>query len=196
MYNMNIFGGFKVNKNKIKILFLVFSALTPLSSKAVLADGNDKTIAVLPQSPNGKLKNPLPSGVEGLPETPLSSEEMPLTSQKINSQVDDVIKQAKMRMSRVNVGSGDLPDVHEESGTLDDEIKAAKELRAMTIEQAKVEAAIKLWKTAYDGKRENPKKEGGLNSNEDGSSASIKRQQLMLQLKVIKHWKMRDNKLY
>lgn len=124
------------------------------------------SIAILPQTGNGKLQNPLPSSVEGDPATPLSSQKMPLSSGHIDAQVSNVMSQAQARLKNVHVGDGNMPDEHEDSGTLAEEIRTAKELRSMTLEQAKVDAAMKLWKSAYDGEREN----AGSVSNGSGDS--------------------------
>lgn len=118
-------------------------------------------IAVLPPSPEGKLPTPFPSAVIGTPEKPLSSSRMPLSSAKIDKQIDQAIQDADVRLKDVNMsvgpaGSGNLKVAPLPVSTLNDDIRAASLIHRMQVQKAEVQGAVELWGAAYDGKREMP----------------------------------------
>lgn len=157
----------------LKKMFMVFTALSLSAGSLAFADGaNDKSIAILQPTGKGKLPDPLPSGIQGNPETPLSSEKMVVSGNKIDTQVQQALSDADARLSDINLNAG-LTQEHEDSGTLKSEIRASKTLREMQYKQAEVDAAIKLWGSAYDGAREYPKqKENNNNKPEEQKSAN------------------------
>jgi len=150
----------------LKKMFMVFTALSLSAGSVAFADGtSEKSIAILQPTGKGKLPDPLPSGIKGNPETPLSSEKMVVNGNKIDNQVQQALSDADARLADINLNAS-LTQEHEDSGTLKSEINASKTLREMKYKQAEVDAAMKLWGSAYDGAREYPKakdnnKEGG-----------------------------------
>lgn len=159
---------------KIALLTGVFTfSMASSFSQQVFAADKEDTVAILPETGKGKIPNPLPSGTLGNPATPLSSQKMPLSTQKINEQIQKVITDSNERLKDVNIGNGDMPDVHEDIGTLKSEIETAKILRKMDFEKQKVDSAIKLWKSTYDGKREEIKENGQQNNNGMNNNGGI-----------------------
>lgn len=150
---------------KMALLVGVFSTTSIMTINHSFADDTGKTIAILPPTGNGKLPNPLPSGVIGNPQTPLSSQKMPLSMDKINEQVQRVIKESNERLQDVKIGDGNMPDVHEDIGVLKSQIQTDRMLREMKFQKEKVDSAISLWKSSFDGKREEEKSKNQNNNS-------------------------------
>lgn len=126
----------------------------PAMSMPQTSGAKAASTAVLPATPEGKLANPIPSAVIGVPAQPLSSEQMIVSGQHINGQVETAIQQANARLANVNIGSGDMKVAPLPDTTLQQDINAEAKIHEMNLKMQEVIMASKLWGSAYDGKRE------------------------------------------
>ena len=127
------------------------------SSPPPAPSGNAKGgVAVLPPTGLGKLPDPLPSGVLGNPQKPLSSQKMLVNGAQINQQIDRVVQDANERLSGVQLETGHTEIKPLSPITLSEDIESANRIHRMMTKRAEVTAATDLWGAAYDGKRENP----------------------------------------
>jgi len=125
-----------------------------MGAPAVSSGGNSKTVAVLPPTGQGTLSPPFPSGVEGNPATPLSSQKMTVSGAKIDAQVAQTVKDADERLSGVNLGSGPMKVDTLPVITLREDIAYEARMHQLQQKTDEVSSSVGLWKSAYDGKRE------------------------------------------
>ena len=172
----NIIEKITRNNRMKNILAVCLASVSLLAVHSALAQvpsgGQDKNIAILPPTGNGKLPNPLPSGTIGNPATPLSSEKMPVSGDHIDDQINKVIVDSDKRMEDVHVGNQDLTPPSISDSTLLSQIAAAEKIREMRIKGAEAQAAIDLWKVTYDGKREEEKPKSDKPESAQSSASS------------------------
>lgn len=130
-------------------------AAPPSMGAPVASSGsNSKTVAVLPPTGQGTLPPPFPSGVVGNPATPLSSQKMTVSGDKIDAQVAQTVKDADERLSGVNIGTGPMKVDALPVVTLREDIAYEARMHQLQQKTDEVSSSVGLWKSAYDGKRE------------------------------------------
>lgn len=87
---------------------------------------------------------------------PLSTEQMTLDERTMNGALGRAGQQVDERLSNLRVGSGQLapPDTSAYRGELEEMAAIQRQLRLLDLKQKQANAAIALWSTVYDPRRE------------------------------------------
>lgn len=90
------------------------------------------------------------------PQLPLSTEPMAIDQTQMNGALARAGQQVDDRLENLRIGSGQLtpPDTSGYRGELDEMASIQRQLRLLELKQKQANAAIQLWSTVYDPRRE------------------------------------------
>lgn len=113
------------------------------------------TYANLPVGP--AYPDPLPSGVQGPPMKPPSTDRLTLDGDAVSNQVAEVEAGVEARMRGIHIGTGDLSTPQASDETLKAALAHDAKMRQIAMLRSEVDASIGLWGAAYAGPREDAK---------------------------------------
>ncbi len=95
-------------------------------------------------------------GAAARPPVPLSGQPMSIDDAEVRNRITRMGEQVNDRLGNLRVGSGDLaaPDLSPRRSELEERASAERQLRELELRQRQADAAMKLWATVYDPRRE------------------------------------------